>query len=65
MKDREAFNEIVVMPTDGSAEPGDLVSGNDFYAFPRLSPDESKLCVDWSGRTPTCRGTELSSMRVI
>jgi dipeptidyl aminopeptidase/acylaminoacyl peptidase len=46
---REAFNEIVVLPADGSAEPKVIVEGNDFYAFPRLSPDGSKLAwTEWT-----------------
>ncbi len=45
---REAFNEIVALPADGSAEPSIVVGGNDFYAFPRLSPDGSKLAwTEW------------------
>ncbi len=45
---REAFNEIVSIPADGSAEPTVVVEGNDFYAFPRLSPDGTKLAwLEW------------------
>ena len=42
----EARNEIVVLPTDGSAEPTVLVGGirgPDFVSNPRLSPDEASL----------------------
>ena len=35
---REAHNEIVILPTDGSVEPGSYVSGADFYSNPRFSP---------------------------
>ncbi|HYZ93481.1 MAG TPA: S9 family peptidase [Actinomycetota bacterium] len=47
--EREAFNEIVVLPADGSSEPRIVVEGNDFYSFPRLSPDGSKLAwTEWT-----------------
>jgi len=60
VKDREAFNEIVVLPTDGSAAPGELVSGNDFYSFPRLSSDETKLAwTEWSHPNMPWDGTFL------
>ncbi|MDW8234420.1 MAG: prolyl oligopeptidase family serine peptidase, partial [Roseiflexaceae bacterium] len=35
----EAVNTIVAIPLDGTAEQRVLVSGADFYANPRLSPD--------------------------
>jgi dipeptidyl aminopeptidase/acylaminoacyl peptidase len=45
--DREAVNTIVRLethPADPSQNPGRvLVSGNDFYAYPRLSPDGKRL----------------------
>jgi dipeptidyl aminopeptidase/acylaminoacyl peptidase len=45
---REAFNEIVILPADGSVEPDDIVSGADFYSTPRLSPDGTKLAwLEW------------------
>ncbi len=57
---REAFNEIVVLPADGSAEPGEIVGGNDFYAFPRLSPDGTKLAwTEWSHPNLPWDGTFL------
>ena len=40
---RDAVTEIVAVPADGSAHPRVLVSGNDFYADPRLSPDGTHL----------------------
>ncbi|HYI75451.1 MAG TPA: S9 family peptidase [Gaiellaceae bacterium] len=40
---RDVVNELVVLPTDGSAEPRVIASGRDFYAAPRMSPDGSRL----------------------
>jgi dipeptidyl aminopeptidase/acylaminoacyl peptidase len=57
---REAFNEIVVLPTSGEGEPQILVGGNDFYSTPRLSPDESKLAwLEWSHPNMPWDGTWL------
>ena len=39
----EPKNELVVLPTDGSAEPRVVATGRDFYAAPRPSPDGSRL----------------------
>ncbi|HEX5027674.1 MAG TPA: S9 family peptidase [Gaiellaceae bacterium] len=40
----DVVNELVVVPTDGSAEPRVIASGRDFYSNPRISPDGSRLC---------------------
>jgi dipeptidyl aminopeptidase/acylaminoacyl peptidase len=40
----DVVNELVALPTDGSAEPTVLASGRDFYASPRISPDGRRLC---------------------
>ena len=57
---REAINEIVILPTDGSVGPDDIISGNDFYAFPRLSPDGKKLAwTEWSHPNLPWDGTFL------
>ena len=41
---REAVNTIAALNLDGAMDGGQvLISGNDFYSTPRLSPDESKL----------------------
>jgi dipeptidyl aminopeptidase/acylaminoacyl peptidase len=39
----EVVNELVALPTDGSAEPRILTGGRDFYSSPRISPDGSRL----------------------
>ena len=40
---KDVVNELVVLPTDGSAEPRVIAGGRDFYASPRISPDGSHL----------------------
>jgi dipeptidyl aminopeptidase/acylaminoacyl peptidase len=42
-EDREATNELVAMPSDGSAGARVIASGHDFYASPRISPDGARL----------------------
>jgi dipeptidyl aminopeptidase/acylaminoacyl peptidase len=63
--DREPVNTIVSIPlensdpTDGSAQSV-LVSGSDFYAAPRLSPDGSTLSwICWNHPNMPWDGTEL------
>ncbi|HEX6255921.1 MAG TPA: S9 family peptidase [Euzebyales bacterium] len=41
--DGAVLNEIVAFPGDGGADPTVLVSGSDFYAAPRISPDGTTL----------------------
>jgi dipeptidyl aminopeptidase/acylaminoacyl peptidase len=41
---KDVVNELVAVPTDGSAEPRAIVGGRDFYANPRISSDGSTLC---------------------
>jgi dipeptidyl aminopeptidase/acylaminoacyl peptidase len=59
-----AENTIVAMNTDGSGERV-LVSGNDFYAFPRLSPDGTQLAyVTWNHPNMPWDDTELWTARI-
>jgi dipeptidyl aminopeptidase/acylaminoacyl peptidase len=44
----EPVNEIVAVPAYGEGPPQVLVSGPDFVAWPRVSPDGSRLCwIEW------------------
>jgi dipeptidyl aminopeptidase/acylaminoacyl peptidase len=57
---REAINEIVALPTDGSAEPQIIAQGYDFYSFPRISRDGKKLAwTCWRHPQMPWDGTEL------
>jgi dipeptidyl aminopeptidase/acylaminoacyl peptidase len=57
---REAVNEIVGLPADGSALPHVIVTGLAFYSFPRLSPDGKKLAwTSWGHPRMPWDGTEL------
>jgi dipeptidyl aminopeptidase/acylaminoacyl peptidase len=40
----EVVNELVAIPTDGSAKPSVIAGGRDFYSSPRISPDGKRLC---------------------
>jgi dipeptidyl aminopeptidase/acylaminoacyl peptidase len=57
---QEAINEIVALPADGSAEPQVVVSGYDFYSFPRIDPDGRRLAwTCWRHPQMPWDGTEL------
>jgi dipeptidyl aminopeptidase/acylaminoacyl peptidase len=56
----EPQNELVVLPTDGSAEPHVIASGRDFYAAPRPSPDGTALAwLAWDHPHMPFEGTDL------
>jgi dipeptidyl aminopeptidase/acylaminoacyl peptidase len=53
-------NELVVLPSDGSAEPRVLAGGRDFYASPRLDPSGRRLAwLEWDHPRMPWDGTEL------
>ncbi|MBA3736684.1 MAG: S9 family peptidase [Actinobacteria bacterium] len=56
----EPKNELVVFPTDGSAEPRVVATGRDFYAAPRPSPDGTCLAwLAWDHPHMPFEGTDL------
>jgi len=56
----EAVNTIVSINLNNSEDIRVLVEGNDFYAFPRLSPDGNKLSwISWNHPNMPWDGTEL------
>ena len=58
--EREAVNTLVSVDLEGDGEVRVLVSGNDFYASPRLSPDGSRLAwLTWNHPNMPWNGTEL------
>jgi dipeptidyl aminopeptidase/acylaminoacyl peptidase len=57
---QNVVNELVALPADGSTAPRVLVSGSDFYAFPRISLDGRKLAwTSWDHPRMPWDGTEL------
>jgi len=56
----EVVNELVALPSDGSAEPAVIASGHDFYSDPRISPDGSRLAwMSWDHPQMPFVGTDL------
>jgi dipeptidyl aminopeptidase/acylaminoacyl peptidase len=56
----EPRNELVALPTDGSAEPTLIATGRDFYAAPRPSPDGTRLAwLAWDHPHMPFEGTDL------
>ena len=56
---REPVNSIVTVPLQGG-KPSVLISGNDFYASPRLSSDGSRLAwITWNHPNMPWDGSEL------
>ena len=57
----EVVNDVVAIPTDGSAAPHVLAEGHDFFSAPRLSPDGRSLCwLSWDHPNMPWDGTVLS-----
>ncbi|MEZ4863784.1 MAG: prolyl oligopeptidase family serine peptidase [Caldilineaceae bacterium] len=58
--DGAVVNELVAIPTDGSASPKVISSGYDFYAAPRIRPDGAQLAwLAWNHPLLPWDGTEL------
>jgi dipeptidyl aminopeptidase/acylaminoacyl peptidase len=56
----QPINTLVEVPIDGSGPLRTLVAGNDFYAAPRLSPDNTRLAwLEWRHPNMPWDGTEL------
>ncbi len=59
-EDGAVTNELVALPTDGSAAPQVVATGHDFFAAPRLSPDGRQLAwLSWDHPQMPWDGTEL------
>jgi dipeptidyl aminopeptidase/acylaminoacyl peptidase len=55
-----AINTLVAVDVEGRSDMQLLVSGNDFYSSPRLSPDGSRLAwITWNHPNMPWDGTEL------
>lgn len=53
-------NDVVRVPVDGSTPPERVAGGHDFYAFPTVSPDGSRLAwTCWDHPAMPWDGTEL------
>ncbi len=53
-------NDIVVIPTDGSAEPRVITSGHDFYSHVTVSPSGDRVAwISWDHPNMPWDGTEL------
>ena len=56
----QPINKLVDIPLDGSRPPSTLISGNDFYAAPRISADNMQLAwLEWRHPNMPWDGTEL------
>jgi len=57
---REPVNSLVSLDSEGNQSANVLVSGNDFYSSPRISPDGTHLAwLTWNHPTMPWDGTEL------
>jgi len=57
---QEVNNSLVAIPLDGTSPVEVLLSGNDFYSNPRISPDGSHLCwLTWNHPNMPWDGCEL------
>jgi dipeptidyl aminopeptidase/acylaminoacyl peptidase len=62
---RDVYNELVALRADGRTPPHVIVSGRDFFAAPRISPDGRQLAwITWDHPNMPWDGTELWLGRV-
>jgi len=55
----EVVNDIVVLPTDGEAQPRVVAEGHDFFSFPTLSPDGRRIAwISWDHPRMPWDGTQ-------
>ncbi|MGI8808168.1 MAG: prolyl oligopeptidase family serine peptidase [Acidimicrobiales bacterium] len=52
-------NDLIELPTDGSAEPAVVAQGHDFYAAPRFGPDGRLVWLAWDRPRMPWDGTVL------
>jgi dipeptidyl aminopeptidase/acylaminoacyl peptidase len=56
----EVMNDLVILATDGEAEPRVVADGHDFFSFPALSPDGRRIAwISWDHPNMPWDGTEL------
>jgi dipeptidyl aminopeptidase/acylaminoacyl peptidase len=56
----EVVNDIVVLATDGEAEPRVVADGHDFFSFPTLSPDGRRIAwISWDHPRMPWDGTQI------
>ncbi len=56
----EVVNELVALPSDGSAEAAVIASGHDFFSDPRVSPGGGRLAwLSWDHPRMPFMGTDL------
>ncbi|MGO8875752.1 MAG: S9 family peptidase [Acidimicrobiales bacterium] len=56
----EVVNDVVILATDGEAEPRVVAEGHDFFSFPTLSPDGRRIAwISWDHPNMPWDGTEL------
>ena len=64
--DREAVNTIVALDLESGGEGGVLVSGSDFYGYPSVSPDGSRLAwLSWNHPNMPWDDTRLSVAEIL
>jgi len=60
ISDLEPVNTLVTISLDGSGRSQPLVSGNDFYSSPRISPDGTQIAwLTWNHPNMPWNGTQL------